>query len=497
MITWIIVAAAAGLVLGSALGWLVLSQRSKKSRELSKRKNEQVLLDARSAALKIKEEAEKERESRQKDIKELEISLRRREESLDRRSEILEKDRSGLANKEKEIESIRNEMSQIAEKRNAELQKVSGLKKEDAKKLLMEEIEKEFEQDLLDKIRQYKTALKEQSEVEARKILSTVINRYANEVASEHTTMSVILPNEEMKGRIIGKEGRNIQIFEKISGVDLVVDDTPDTVLISSFDPVRRHVAKVALEKLISDGRINPSRIEELVNKVREETQKEIKEAGEKAVAEVGVTGFHPDLIRILGSLKYRTSYGQNILEHTLEVARIAGMLASEIGADANVVKKAALLHDIGKAVSHEVEGSHHHISGDIAKRYGMSQSVIHAAMAHHDDIEAKTVEALVVRAADGISGARPGARRESFENYIQRLKELENIANDFEGVEKSFAIQAGREVRVIVQPQAISDLQAARLAKDIAQKIEKSLKYPGIIKVNVIRELRSVEYAK
>lgn len=495
--TWIIVAAAAGIVLGALIGFIVSSQRNRGLVESTRRKSEKSLLEARSEALRIKEDADKDNERQKSELKDLEVSLRRREESIDRRAEILEKDRSNLSGKEKEIEAIRLEMSQIAKKREEEIQKISKLKKDEARKILFRQIEEEYKEDMLAKIRQYKEALKEASEVESRKILSTVIERYAGEVASEHTTMSVHLPSEEMKGRIIGKEGRNIQVFEKVSGVDLIIDDTPDTVLISSFDPVRRHIAKVALERLIVDGRINPSRIEEVIEKVRKETQKEIKEAGEKAVAEIGVTGFHPDLIKIIGSLKYRTSYGQNILEHTLEVARISGMLASEIGADANVVKKAALLHDVGKAVSHEVEGAHHHISGDIAKRYGVSPNVIHAAVAHHDDIEAKTVEALVVRAADAISGARPGARRESFENYIQRLTELENIANDFEGVEKTYAIQAGREIRVIVKPGDINDVESARLAKDIAKKIEESLKYPGVIKVNVIRETRNVEYAK
>ncbi|HOE74781.1 MAG TPA: ribonuclease Y [bacterium] len=492
-----IVVAAAGLMVGVLLGVVIAVQKNRKSLERVKNKSEQVLLDARNEALKIKEDAEKDRNKRQEDLKELEGSLRRREESLDKRSETLEKDRSVLAGKEKEIEAIRLEMKGIAKKREEEIKKISKLTKAEARDVLLKDIEQEYKDDLLQKIRQYKTALKEAAEVESRKILSTVIERYAGEVASEHTTMSVALPSEEMKGRIIGKEGRNIQIFEKVSGVDLIIDDTPDTVLISSFDPVRRHVAKVALERLIADSRINPNRIEEIVEKVNKETQKEIKEAGEKAVTELGITGFHPDLIKILGSLKYRTSFGQNILDHTLEVARIASMLAAEIGADINVVKKAAILHDAGKAVSHEVEGSHHHISGDIARRYGVSENVIHAAVAHHDDIEAKTVEALVVRAADAISGARPGARRESFENYVKRLTEIENIANSFEGVDKTFAIQAGREVRVIVRPDDVDDLGAAKLSKNIAKKIEESLQYPGVIKVNVIRETRSVEYAK
>lgn len=494
---WIIITAIAGVVLGTAFGIIASSQRNRKILDRQKHKSEQILLDARREALEIKEQAEKERDKRQADLKDLEISLRKREESIDRRAEILEKDRSGLVRKEREIELIRKEIAEIAQKKESELQKVAGLKKDEARNFVYKQIEKEYSDDLLKKIRQFKEVYKETSEVEARKIISGVLSRYAAEVASEHTTMSVALPSDEMKGRIIGKEGRNIQIFEKVSGVDLIIDDTPDTVLISSFDPVRRYIAKVALETLIADGRINPSRIEEVIAKVQKDTQKEMKEAGERAVEELGITGFNPDLVRIIGSLKYRTSYGQNILEHSMEVARLAGLLAEEIGADVNVVKKAGLLHDVGKAVSHEVQGAHHHISGDIAKKYGVSPNVVHAVVAHHDDIEAKTVEALIVRAADAISGARPGARRESFESYIKRLTELENIANEFEGVDKTFAIQAGREIRVIVRPEDISDVEAAKLSKDIAKKIENSLQYPGIIKVNVIRETRNVEYAK
>jgi ribonuclease Y len=300
-----------------------------------------------------------------------------------------------------------------------------------------------------------------------------------------------------MKGRIIGKEGRNIQAFERATGVDLVIDETPDTVLLSSFDPIRRHVAKVALEKLISDGRIQPSRIEEVVKKVQEDIKKEAKEAGEKAVFDLGIHGLHPDLVKIVGNLKFRTSYGQNVLMHSIEVSSIAGLLASELRADVNIVKKAGILHDIGKAVSHEVQGSHHHISAEIARKYGVSEDIVHAIIAHHDDVEPKTVEAILVKAADAISGSRPGARRETLENYTQRLKDLENVANSFSGVDKSFAIQAGREVRIIVRPEELSDLEAMKLAKDIAKKIEQDLQYPGMIKVNVIRETRAEEFAK
>jgi ribonuclease Y len=309
--------------------------------------------------------------------------------------------------------------------------------------------------------------------------------------------MAVHIPSEEMKGRIIGKEGRNIQSFERATGVDLVIDETPDTVLLSSFDPVRRHTAKVALERLIADGRIQPSRIEEVVKKAQEDIRKEAREAGEKAVFDLGIHGLHPDLIKIVGNLKFRTSYGQNVLAHSMEVANIAVLLAAEVGADVNIVKKAGLLHDIGKAVSHEVQGSHHHLSAEIARKYGISEDVIHAIMAHHDDVEPKTVEAILVKSADAISGSRPGARRETLENYVQRLKDLENVTNAFPGVDKSFAIQAGREVRVIVKPEEISDLEAIKLARDVARKIERDLQYPGMIKVNVIREVRAEEYAK
>ena len=338
---------------------------------------------------------------------------------------------------------------------------------------------------------------KEEAESKARKILVDVMQRIASEQATENAISAIHLPSEEMKGRIIGREGRNIQIFEKETGVDVIIDDTPETVTISAFDPIRREVARIALEKLIMDGRIQPTRIEEQVEKAKEQVGKEMREAGESAALEVGITGLHPDVIKILGRLKYRTSYGQNVLKHSIEVAHIAGLLASEIGANVSTAKKAALLHDLGKAVDQEIIGAHHHISRDIAKKYGFSPEIVHAIEAHHDDIEPKTVEAIIVRAADAISGARPGARRENLESYVKRLEELENIANSFEGVEKSYAIAAGREVRIIVKPEEIDDLASAKLAKTIAKKIEKEVQYPGQIKINVIREIRATEFAK
>ncbi len=489
--------AVVGLGLGGVLGYVLSRSRVSKKILAAEAKSKELIFKAKNEALKIKEQAEREREKRQQELKEHEASLRRKEEVLDRRSEILEKERAEIKKTEKEIEELREKIKEVLAQQQSQLQKIAKLKKEEAKELLLKNIEREFKDEVIKRIKEAKEETRELAEVEARKILSTVMSRLASEHAAEHTTMAVHLPSEEMKGRIIGKEGRNIQIFEKVTGVDLIIDDTPDMVLLSSFNPVRRHIAKRALERLIADGRINPARIEETVQKAQAEIKKEMKEAGEKAVRELGITGFHPDLIKIIGSLHFRTSYGQNVLRHSIEVGHIAGMLAQEIGADQNICKKAALLHDIGKAVSHEVPGAHHHISGDIARKYGMSEAVIHAIMAHHDDIEPKTVEALIVRAADAISGARPGARRETAEQYIQRLTELENIANSFEGVEKSYAIQAGREIRILVKTEEIDDLGALKLANKIARKIESELKYPGMIKVNVIRETRATDYAK
>ena len=423
--------------------------------------------------------------------------MRRREENLDRRMDSLDEEKKKLFEKEKEINFIKSEISKIRDRQKDSLEKIAKLKKEEAKDLLLRDVEKEYKDELIRKIKEQKEIAKEEAQNAAREILATVIQRLAAEQTIETTTTAVNLPSDDMKGRIIGKEGRNIQIFEKETGTDLIIDDTPDTVVISSFDPIRRHVAKVALEKLIADGRIHPARIEELVKKAREEINQQVKEAGEQAVYETGVAGLHPDLLKILGRLKFRTSYGQNVLQHSIEMSYIAAMLAAELGADVNLAKKAALLHDIGKAVDHDIPGAHHHISMDIAKKYGLSDDIVHAIGAHHDDIEAKTVEAIIVRSADAISSSRPGARRETLDSYVKRLEELENIANSFSGVEKTYAIQAGREVRILVKPEEIDDLSALKLSKDIAKKIEQDLQYPGVIKVNVIRETRAIEFAK
>lgn len=482
---------------GLGAGFVLRQSLTQKSIREAEAKQKELILQAKDEALKIKETAKKDEEEKRKFLEGLERDVRRKEEIVDKRYDSLEEDKKKLLDKEKEIREIKDEILKIKQDQFEKVQKIAKMNKDEAKDILLKLIEKEYKDDLIAKIKSEKQKFKEEAAVIARDIISTVVERLAAEQTVETTVYSVTLPSDEMKGRIIGREGRNIQLFEKITGVDVLIDDTPDTVTISCFDPVRRHVAKIALEKLISDGRIQPARIEEVLEKVQKDVNLEIKEAGEQAAYEVGVAGLHPDLIRILGRLKFRTSYGQNILRHSIEVAHLAGMLAAELGADVNMAKKAGLLHDLGKAVDHEVPGAHHHISMDIAKKYGLSDVIINAIGAHHDDIDPKTVEAILVKAADGISGARPGARRESMENYIKRLTELENIANSFKGVEKSFAIQAGREVRIIVRPEDIDDLSALTLAKDIAKKIEDDLQYPGTIKVNVIREVRAIEYAK
>lgn len=496
MIISIIVGVSA-LIVGGGAGFFVRQSTLSKKLKDNDTKQRELLLDAKNEALKIKELAEKERVEKVRDLTDRERSVIRREESLENRFEKIEVQEKEVQSKLTRVDEIKKELEKARFEKTKELEKVAKLKMTEARDQLIVEVEKEYKEDIIKKIREMKEILKENSEEEAKKIISSAIDRIANEFTAEHTVFAVHIPSDEMKGRIIGKEGRNIQAFERATGVDLIIDETPDTVLLSSFDPIRRYTAKVALEKLVSDGRIQPSRIEEVVAKAQADIKKEAKEAGEKAAFDLGIHGLNPDLIKIVGNLKFRTSYGQNVLAHSMEVANIAALLAAEIGADINIVKKAGLLHDIGKAVSHEIQGSHHHLSAEIARKYGVSEDVIHAVLAHHDDVEPKTVEAILVKAADAISGSRPGARRETLENYVQRLKDLENVANAFPGVDKSFAIQAGREVRIIVRPEEISDLEAMKLAKDVARKIEQDLQYPGMIKVNIIRETRSEEYAK
>ncbi len=489
--------AVGSICIGGGAGFYAKQYLAQKATADLETKQKEIILDAKNEAIKIKEKAKKEEEERQKYLKELEGTLRRKEENIDRRTDAIETERRNIATKEKEAEEIRVKLKELESQELEVLEKVAKMNKDAAKTLLLEMTEKEFGGELVRQIKSQKAAAREEADTYAKEMIATAIGRIAAEQTAESTVSPIALPSEEMKGRIIGKEGRNIQAFEKATGVDVVIDDTPDTVILSSFDPVRRHVAKLALEMLIADGRIHPTKIEETVEKAKNEINKQIKEAGEQAIFEVGVAGIHPDLVKLIGRLKFRTSYGQNILRHSIEVAHISGMLASELGADVNIAKKGALLHDIGKAVNHEIPGSHAQIGVDIAKKYGVSPDVIHCIEAHHEDIDAKTVEAIVVKSADAISGARPGARRESLEAYIKRLTELENLANTFPGVLKSYAIQAGREVRIIVKPEEIDDLNALRMAKDIAKKIEQDLQYPGVIKVNVIREIRATEFAK
>ncbi len=471
--------------------------QARKLVEDAKAKAKEIVLESKDEALKFKEQAKNEEKERRDQIAQIEKRLAKREELIDQKIEDLDKKRVELLDQEKAIDVTKKELGELRKKQEEKLEKIAKLPKEEAKKILLDLTEKEFKDDLVKKIKMTEEQAKEEADKKAREIVALAIQRCAVDHTAESTVTTVTLPNDEMKGRIIGREGRNIRSFEDATGCDIIVDDTPEAVVISGFDPVRRQVAKLALEKLIADGRIHPTKIEESIEKAKNEVGQMMKEAGEQAVYEVGLAGLPSDLVKILGRLRFRTSYGQNVLKHSIEVSHLAGILAAELGADVNICKKAGLLHDIGKALDHEVQGSHAVISKQIAKKFGMSEEVIHAIEAHHEDPPPKTVEAIIVQVADAISSARPGARRESLESYVKRLKELENIANDFPGVEKTYAIQAGREIRVIVKPQEIDDLESEKLAHKIAKRIEEELKYPGQIKVNVIREVRAVDFAK
>jgi len=454
-------------------------------------------LDASTAALKIRDEAEREIKRRRADLERQERRLQKRRSSLDRRMDGLEKRSRKLDADAKQLERRTAELDHLHDEELKEMERISGLSSAEAKELLLHTIEEEARQDMARVIRQVELQAREEGERKAREIITLAIQRIASDQVAERTVSTVPLPSDEMKGRIIGRGGRNIRAIENATGVDLVVDDTPEAVILSSFDPVRREIARVALTKLVLDGRIHPARIEKVVQKARQEVEAVIEEAGERAVYEMGVTGLRPELIRLLGQLKYRTSYGQNVLMHSVETAHLAAIMAAELGANVALAKKAGLLHDIGKAVSHEVEGPHALIGADIAKRHGMPANVVNCIAAHHGEEEPETVEAVLIQAADAISGARPGARRETLESYIKRVESLETLAGSFSGVEKSYAIQAGREVRIIVRPEEIDDLGIINLSRDIAQKVEESLQYPGQIKVTVIRETRAVDYAK
>lgn len=460
-------------------------------------KKREAVLEAKEEVLKLRNEVERENRERRSELQRLERRLVQKEETLDRKVDSIEKKEEDLNKKELEIEAIKTKLSDIYKRQLIELERISGLTSEDAKQILLADIEKEIQHEAAMMIKDIENKAKEEGEKRARDIISLAIQRCAADHVAEATVAVIPLPSDEMKGRIIGREGRNIRAFETLTGIDLIIDDTPEAVILSGFDPIRREVARIALEKLIVDGRIHPARIEEMVEKAQKEVNTQIREAGEQASFETGVHGLHPEIITLLGRLKFRTSYGQNVLKHSIEVAHLAGLMASELGVDIQVAKRAGLLHDLGKSVDHEVEGPHVTIGVDLAKKYRETHEVVHAIAAHHGDEEPKTIIAVLVQAADAVSAARPGARRETLESYIKRLTKLEEIASSFEGVEKSFAIQAGREVRIMVKPDKIDDLAAVRLVREIAKRIENELDYPGQIKVVIIRETRVVEYAK
>ncbi|MCI6728726.1 MAG: ribonuclease Y [Candidatus Faecousia sp.] len=460
-------------------------------------KKKEMLLEAKDEIHKSRTEYEKEVKERRSELTKQERRLQQKEETLDKKSDAYERKEEDLAKKQAAVTATQNEINLIKKSQLEVLEKISGLTQEDAKKYILENVESEVRHETAMKIKEVETQLKEEAEQTAREIIATAIQRCAADHAAETTVSVVALPNDEMKGRIIGREGRNIRTLETITGVDLIIDDTPEAITVSSFDPVRREVARLALEKLIADGRIHPTRIEDMVEKARREVDRTIKEEGERACYETGVHNLHPELIKILGRQKYRTSYGQNVLNHSIEVAHISGLLASELGVDVALAKRAGLLHDLGKAVDHEMEGSHVQLGVELARKYKESPAVIHAIEAHHNDVEPQTIVACLVQAADAISAARPGARRENVENYVRRLQKLEELTGSYPGVEKAYAIQAGREVRIMVKPEEVSEDNMIILARDIARKLESELEYPGQIKVNVIRETKAVEYAK
>jgi ribonucrease Y len=460
-------------------------------------KQKEILLEAKDEAITLAKTAETENRERRAELQRYETRLDKKDEQLDQKLAAVDQRERRLVEKELELEAEREKVSQLQTEQRTELARVAGLTMDEARGLLLKRVEDEMRDITNRKVHDLEAEARETADVRAREIITMALQRYAAEHTAEHTVTVVALPSDDMKGRIIGREGRNIRTLETLTGVDLIIDDTPEAVVVSGFDPIRREVAKRALERLLVDGRIHPARIEEMVAKAKTEIDQVMKEAAESAIYEVGLAGLHPDLVRLLGRLHFRTSYGQNVLRHSIEVAHVAGMLASETGYDPQTMKRAGLLHDIGKAIDHEVEGPHTVIGGELLKRYGFPQNVIDGVVGHHGDVEPVTMVGTLISAADAISAARPGARSEIVSNYLQRLLELENVANSFQGVEKSFAIQAGREIRVIVKPEQIDDLSTARLSRDIAQKIQESLQYPGQIKVTVIRETRAVEYAK
>ena len=460
-------------------------------------KKKEMLLEAKEEILRSRSEYEKEEKSRRADLQRQENRLQQKEENLDRKTEAMEKKEEALAQKHAAMDRENEEIKLVKQSQTAMLEKISGFTVEEAKKYLIDQVESEVTHETALKIKEVESRMKEECETRAREVVAQAIQRCAADQVAEMTVSVVPLPNDEMKGRIIGREGRNIRTIETLTGVDLIIDDTPEAITVSCFEPVRREIARLALEKLIADGRIHPTHIEEMVEKARREVDAVIKSEGERVTFEAGVRGLHPELVKMLGRLHYRTSYGQNVLQHSLEVSRIAGMMAAELGADVQAAKRAGLLHDLGKAVDHEMDGTHVALGVEFARKYKEKEDIIHAIEAHHNDVEPRTVVACLVQAADAISAARPGARRENLENYIKRLEQLESISMSFPGVEKAYAIQAGREVRVMVKPDQVSEDQMVILARDLAKKIEEEMEYPGQIKVHLLRETTAVEYAK
>ena len=507
-----VVAAVASLFVGLLVGFIIrkkISEAKIGSAELEAKRiveegekaaetlKKEALIEAKEKIIKDKNEFEKELRERRNEVTRLERRVAQREETLDKKVESYERKEEILRTKIKEQEDLMAKAEEIRQQQLTKLEAIAGLSREEAKEELVRQIEDDAKHEAVMKIVEIESQLKEDADRKAREIISLAIQRCASDHVSEATVSVVALPNDDMKGRIIGREGRNIRTIETMTGVDLIIDDTPEAITVSCFDPVRREVARLALEKLILDGRIHPTRIEETVEKARKEVDNIIKQAGERATFDTGVHGLNNELVKLLGRLRYRTSYGQNVLDHSIEVAHIAGIIADELGVDSTLAKRAGLLHDIGKSMTQEVEGSHVQIGVDIARKYKENRDVIHAIEAHHNDVEPQTIVAMIVQAADAISAARPGARREDLENYLKRLQKLEEIANSFPGVEKSFAIQAGREIRVMVKPEEVNDDQMILTAREIVKKIEGSLEYPGQIKIQLIRESRAIEYAK
>ena len=507
-----VVVAVVALIIGSLLGWN--RRKSVAEKEISsaeeeatriineaikgaENKKREAMVEAKEDILKQRSEYEKEVKERRADLQKQERRLQQKEENLDRKTDAIEKKEELLTQKHAQLDEEKEEIQSIKRSQTELLERISGLTADEAKAYLISQVEAEVTHEAAMKIKEIETRAKDEADAKAKEIIATAIQRCAADQVSEITVSVVPLPNDEMKGRIIGREGRNIRTLETMTGVDLIIDDTPEAITVSCFEPVRREIARLALEKLIADGRIHPTRIEEMVEKAKREVDAVIKSEGERATFETGVRGLHPELVKMLGRLHYRTSYGQNVLRHSIEVSQLAGMMAAELGADVQAAKRAGLLHDLGKSVDHEMEGSHVALGVEFARKYREREDIIHAIQAHHGDVEPRTLVACLVQAADAISASRPGARRENLENYIKRLEQLETIAGSFKGVEKSYAIQAGREIRVMVKPEEVSEDEMVLLARDLAKKIEEEMEYPGQIKVNVLRETKAIEYAK